>query len=59
MVIDKKGRETKTVVEAHLYEVQDELVDALKMGLEIGDQCSKGFLAKFQKKAKAAITSTD
>ena len=33
------------------------LVEALEMALEIGDGCSRGFLGKFQAKARAAIAA--
>ena len=35
------------------------LVEALKMGLEIGDQCSRGFLGKFQEKARKALAQLE
>lgn len=38
-----------------LVAINAELVEALELGIEIGDQCSRGFLAKFQSKAKAAL----
>jgi hypothetical protein len=55
MYVDDEGRETATVVEAHLYEVIDELVSALEHGIKIGDQCSRGYLGEFQRKATAAL----
>lgn len=33
----------------------ESLLEALEMAMEIGDQCSRGFLGKFQAKARAAI----
>ena len=33
------------------------LVEALEMALEIGDGCSRGFLGKFQAKARAALAA--
>jgi len=57
--------EAKTCPEAFLQQEISKLktslattVDALEMGLQIGDQCSRGFLAKFHKKASDAITNS-
>lgn len=33
----------------------DKLTQALEMGLQIGDQCSRGFLGKFQQAVQAAL----
>lgn len=41
--------------DAHLIAAAPELLEALEMAMEIGDQCSRGFLGKFQAKARAAI----
>jgi len=30
-------------------------IEALQMGMQIGDQCSRGFIGKFQFKARAAL----
>ena len=38
-----------------LHKVNQELLEALKMGLEIGDGMPRGFLGEFYKKARAAI----
>lgn len=43
------------VANAKLIAAAPELLEALEMALEIGDQCSRGFLGKFQQKARAAI----
>jgi hypothetical protein len=40
---------------AHLISAAPDLLEALEMAMEIGDQCSRGFLGKFQAKARAAI----
>lgn len=40
---------------AKLIAAAPELLEALEMAMEIGDQCSRGFLGKFQAKARAAI----
>ncbi len=40
---------------ARLIAAAPELLEALEMAMEIGDQCSRGFLGKFQEKARAAI----
>jgi hypothetical protein len=40
---------------ASLIAAAPELFEALEMAMEIGDQCSRGFLGKFQVKAKAAL----
>jgi hypothetical protein len=37
----------------------DELMEALQMALQIGDQCSRGFLGAFQAKARAAIRKAE
>ena len=57
--------EAKTCPEAFLQQEISKLktslattVDALEMGLQIGDQCSRGFLAKFHKMASDAITNS-
>ncbi len=34
---------------------RDAAVEALKMGMEIGDGCSRGFLAKFQEQVRAVL----
>ena len=41
-----------------LVERVKELEEALQIGLEIGDQCSRGFLGKFQEKARAALSKS-
>lgn len=41
--------------DARLIAAAPELLEALEMAMEIGDQCSRGFLGKFQAKARAAI----
>lgn len=41
--------------DAHLIAAAPDLLEALEMAMEIGDQCSRGFLGKFQAKARAAI----
>ena len=38
-----------------LHEANQELLEALKMGLEIGDGMPRGFLGEFYKQARAAI----
>ena len=38
-----------------LHEVNQELLEALKMGLEIGDGMPRGFLGEFYKQASAVI----
>lgn len=45
----------KRSADAHLIAAAPELLEALEMAMEIGDQCSRGFLGKFQAKARAAI----
>ena len=38
-----------------MHEANQELLEALKMGLEIGDGMPRGFLGEFYKQARAAI----
>ena len=40
---------------ARLIAAAPELLEALQMAMQIGDQCSRGFLGMFQAKARAAI----
>lgn len=40
---------------ARLIAAAPDLLEALEMAMEIGDQCSREFLGKFQAKARAAI----
>lgn len=54
--------EAKTCVEAYLQQEMktmqnriDKLAEALEMGLQIVDQCSRGFLGKFQQAAMSAL----
>ena len=42
-----------------LVEMVKELKEALEMGLEIGAQCSRGFLGKFQQKSRAALAKCE
>lgn len=43
------------MADARLISAAPELLEALQMAMEIGDQCSRGFLNQFQAKARAAI----
>ncbi|MGN6282130.1 hypothetical protein [Frateuria sp.] len=50
-----KQRERAEILKARAAEA--ELIEALRMGREIGDECSRGYLAQFYAKADAALAA--
>lgn len=53
--MEEEERSPECEANAHLISAAPDLLEALEMAMEIGDQCSRGFLGKFQAKARAAI----
>ncbi len=54
-----KGFAENQFIDTNLIAAAPVMYEALKMALEIGDQCSRGFLAEFQDKAKATLAKAE